>query len=607
MKILTLIMAILLSVTEELTANDQLLINAYNRSSQSLDGQWNYIIDPYENGYYNYRYEPFEKQKYPGRGAFFLNSKSNNKSDLIEYDFDKSETISVPGDWNTQKKELLYYEGTVWYKKSFDYIKSNKTNRVFVYFGASNYETDVYLNGVKLGNHVGGFTPFNYDITDLITDEGNFLIVKVDNKRKKEGVPTLNTDWWNYGGLTRSVKIIETNEIFIRDYIIQLDSENPEKIKGYVKLSGESIYHNPIKITIPELGVDEKVITNKDGVASIDIVSDNIRYWSVKDPHLYKVKIHIQEDEVVDYIGFRIIKTEGKFILLNGEQVFLKGISIHEESPIRQGRAHSKDDALQLLTWAKELGCNFVRLAHYPHNEHMIRLADQLGILVWEEIPVYWTIDWENESTYENAEHQLSTVIHRDKNRASVIIWSMANETPTSKARNSFLNRLAVKAKQLDSTRLISAALEQSSQGGDGNIRTITDPFADVVDVLSFNEYLGWYDGLPEKCRDISWIIKQDKPVIISEFGGGAKYGLHGDKSERWTEEYQEFLYEENLKMISKIDQLQGISPWILIDFKSPRRPLPEIQDGWNRKGLISEDGHKKKAFYVLKEYYESK
>ncbi|MBT3802808.1 MAG: beta-glucuronidase, partial [Bacteroidetes bacterium] len=533
MKILTLIMAILLSVPEDLTANDKLLINAYNRSSQSLDGQWNYIIDPYENGYYNYRYEPFEKQKYPGKGAFFLNSKSNNKSDLIEYDFDKSATITVPGDWNTQKKELLYYEGTIWYKKSFDHIKSNKTNRVFVYFGASNYETDVYLNGVKLGNHVGGFTPFNYEITDLLIDKENFLIVKVDNKRKKEGVPTLNTDWWNYGGLTRSIKIIETSEIFIQDYFIQLDSEIPGKIKGYVKLDGENVYHNHVKIIIPQLGVDELIKTNKDGVASINIVSDNIRYWSVEDPHLYKVKIQIQDDEVVDYIGFRIIKTEGKFILLNGEHIFLKGISIHEESPIRQGRAHSKDDALQLLTWAKELGCNFVRLAHYPHNEHMIRLADKLGILVWEEIPVYWTIDWENENTYENAEHQLSTVIRRDKNRASVIIWSMANETPTSKARNTFLNRLAGKAKQLDSTRLISAALEQSSQGVDGNIRTITDPFADVVDVLSFNEYLGWYDGLPGKCRDIRWMIEQNKPVIISEFGGGAKYGLHGDKSER--------------------------------------------------------------------------
>jgi len=124
--------------------------------------------------------------------------------------------------------------------------------------------------------------------------------------------------------------------------------------------------------------------------------------------------------------------------------------------------------------------------------------------------------------------------------------------------------------------------------------------------VLSFNQYLGWYGGTPESCRDAQWEITQNKPVIISEFGAGAKQGLHGDKNERWTEEYQEYLYIETLAMLQKIDQLSGISPWILVDFRSPRRPLPHIQDDYNRKGLISEDGKKKKAFWVLKEFYDT-
>lgn len=183
----------------------------------------------------------------------------------------------------------------------------------------------------------------------------------------------------------------------------------------------------------------------------------------------------------------------------------------------------------------------------------------------------------------------------------------MANETPTSKERNIFLIKLARQTRKMDPTRLISAALEQSNYQGNSNIRTISDSFADVVDVLSFNQYIGWYDGLPDKCRDISWKIDQNKPVLISEFGAGAKYGYHGDKTTRWTEEYQEYLYDETLKMINGIDQLQGFSPWILVDFRSPRRSLPGIQDGWNRKGLISEDGKKKKAFFVLKEFYNNK
>jgi len=605
MKILTLLLVLLFGTTQ-IIAQEELLINAYNRASKSLVGQWNYIVDPYENGYYNYRSEPYENQKNPGKGAYFLNSKPSNKSDLVEYDFDRSETISVPGDWNTQKKELFYYEGTIWYKKSFDYSKAKKSNRVFVYFGASNYQTDVYLNGKKLGHHVGGFTPFNYEVTNLLKDVSNYLIVKVDNKRRKEGVPTLNTDWWNYGGLTREVKLIETSGKFIQDYFIQLDPENRENINGYVKLNGKNVDKQRVQVTIQELGISEEIITDNEGVALFEIVSGNIKYWSLEDPHLYKVIIQTQEDEITDEIGLRSIKTKGKLILLNEEKIFLKGISIHEESPLRGGRAHSKEDALKLLNWAKELGCNYVRLAHYPHNEHMIRLADKMGILVWEEIPVYWTIDWENEGTYKNAENQLVSVIKRDKNRASVIIWSMANETPTSDARNTFLNQLAAKTRSLDPTRLISAALELSSTSGNRNIKTINDSFADVVDILSFNQYIGWYDGLPEKSRNIKWEIEQNKPVIISEFGAGAKFGLHGDKTERWTEEYQEYLYIETLKMISKIDQLQGFSPWILVDFRSPRRPLPVIQEGWNRKGLISDDGKKKKAFFVLKEFYNS-
>jgi len=318
------------------------------------------------------------------------------------------------------------------------------------------------------------------------------------------------------------------------------------------------------------------------------------------------VILKTQEEEIIDQIGFRKISVEGQHILLNDEKIFLRGISIHEESPIRGGRAYSLKDAKQLLTWAKELGCNYVRLAHYPHNEHMVRLADQMGILVWEENPVYWTILWENEETFQNAKNQLTEVINRDKNRASVIIWSMANETPSGNARNLFLTKLAEHARKLDPTRLISAALEQSNLDGNPFVKTINDPFANVVDVLSFNQYIGWYDGLPDKCQRISWKITQDKPVLISEFGAGAKYGLHGDSLTRWSEEYQEYLYKETLKMIVKIPQLQGFSPWILVDFRSPRRNLPVIQDGWNRKGLISNDGNKKKAFFVLKNFYNN-
>ena len=590
-----------------LCAQEDLIANVYHRNTISLDGNWKYIIDPYENGYYNYRYEPFDEQEAPWASAFFLNSKPKNPSDLLEYDFDHMDSIQVPGDWNSQKPELLYYEGTLWYKKSFDYTPSKTAPRIFVYFEASNYKTEVYLNGHKLGTHIGGFTPFNFEVTQILKEKDNFLVVKVDNKRVKEGVPTLNTDWWNYGGLTRGVKLVETAANFIQDYQIQLDPLDNQKITGYIALNGEDINLKQVKINIPDLGIKKELLTDDKGYVHFEITANNIQYWDVDNPKLYEVRIQTREETVSDQIGFRTIRTQGTQILLNGNPIYLKGISIHEESPLRDGRAHSLEDARQLLQWAQELGCNYVRLAHYPHNEHMVRLADEMGILVWEEIPVYWTISWDNVDTYQNAENQLSEMIARDKNRASIIIWSMANETPNVPARNTFLNKLAAYAKAKDATRLISAALEQKNVQGNPNIRTIDDPFAEVVDILSFNEYIGWYDGLPEKCQAISWMIAQDKPVLISEFGAGAKQGLHGDKDTRWTEEFQEDLYIETLAMIERIKKAQGISPWILVDFKSPRRVLPKVQDGWNRKGLIADDGQKKKAFFILQNFYETK
>jgi len=585
--------------------NDLLIQNIPGRAGMTLNGTWNYIVDPYENGFYNYRYIPFDSTSNPTTSqGYFVNQKPAHKSERIEYDFDKSDRINVPGDWNYQKEKLYYYEGTVWYKKSFDYQKSQADHRVFLTFGAANYQTDVYVNAQKLGAHKGGFTPFHYEITDILKEKDNFVVVKVDNKRHQDEVPTVNTDWWNFGGITRDVTLVEMPSTFISDYFIQLEKGSKNRIKGYIQLNGPNKAGQAVTLEISGTRLKQKFKTDNRGRAVVDVSVKKLKLWSPDDPFLYDVSLSTDEEIVHDQIGFRTIATKGQNILLNGESIFLRGISIHEENPIRGGRAYSMDDARLLLGWAKELGCNYVRLAHYPHNENMVRLADEMGILVWEENPVYWTISWENKMTYATAQQQLSELISRDKNRASVIIWSMANETPVSQARMEFLVNLRTHALSMDDTRLISAALEVHGEGEGGLTRKISDPFAEYVDVLSLNQYVGWYDGLPDKCDQINWAIDQNKPVIISEFGGGALQGLHGDSLTIWTEEFQEYLYEESIEMLRRIPQLRGATPWILADFHSPRRVLPGIQDGWNRKGLIGDTGAKKKAFYVLQNFY---
>lgn len=588
----SLILLALLALSPCVRAQDGLITNTDARKKISLNGNWQVIIDPYDSGFYNYRYQPSDN-------GYFKNAKPKSKSDLIEYDFDKSETLKVPGDWNTQTDQLFFYEGTVWYKKSFDYQRKPNT-RLFVYFGAANYLADVYLNGEKLGHHEGGFTPFNFEITNRVKDTDNFLIVRVDNKRHRAAVPTLMTDWWNYGGLTRDVKLIETPQTFIRDYTIQLQRGSRDRVTGNVMLDGER-GGQKITVRIPEAGISKTFTANNAGIAAIDF-NANLTLWSPENPKLYDVLIEAETDQVHEQIGFRSIETRGTDILLNGKPVFLRGVCIHEEAPLRGGRAYSREDAVTLLGWAKELGANFVRLAHYPHNEFIVREADRMGIMVWSEIPVYWTIEWENRETLENARNQLREMINRDQNRAAVVIWSVANETPLSDARLSFLKDLIANAKRQDPTRLLSAAMERHYLNP--TTQMIDDPLGEFLDVLGCNEYVGWYDGLPEKADGLEWKSKYQKPLVMSEFGGDALFGHHGDPLTRWTEEYQESIFQHQIAMLKKIPFLRGTAPWILMDFRSPRRPLPGIQDYWNRKGLVSDRGDKKKAFYVMQRWY---
>ena len=575
------------------------IVNVEARRTTSLNGKWRAIVDPYENGYYDFRLQP-------SKDGYFLDAKPKDKSDLVEYDFDTSGQLDVPGDWNTQRESLFFYEGTVWYRKTFDYPRKPGT-RLFLYFGAANYQAIVYLNGEQLGSHTGGYTPFAFEITGKTREKGNSVVVKVDDKRHREDVPTVNTDWWNYGGLTRGVSLVEVPETFVEDYMVQLKKGSTDTLAGWVKLNGGRA-RQQVTIRIPEAGVSVTVATDANGYAALSVPA-KLTLWSPENPKLYEVTIASDTDSVRDQIGFRSIETKGTDILLNGKSVFLRGASIHEEAPFRTGRAYSLEDARTLLGWAKEMGCNFVRLAHYPHNENMVREADRLGLMVWSETPVYWTILWENPETFANASNQLAESIARDKNRASIVLWSVANETPVGEARTAFLRKLAAQVRSLDPTRLVTAALLHHNDGcaAEGTTDLLDDPLGADLDVLGCNEYIGWYDGLPDKADHIDYKTIYTKPLIMSEFGAGALYGLHGDPLTRWTEEYQENVYRHQVGMLNRIPFLRGTTPWALMDFRSPRRTLPDIQDFFNRKVLISERGGKKKAFYVMQEFYQAK
>ncbi|WP_207420121.1 glycoside hydrolase family 2 protein [Desertivirga brevis] len=580
-------------------AQGSLIQNIKARQIQSLNGRWNYIVDPYENGFYDYRREAFD-QTSSGKGGFYDDKKPKDKSELVEYDFDFSPTLNVPGDWNSQVEKLEMYEGTVWYRRKFS-ASPKKDKKYFIYFGAVNYEAHVYLNGKKLGIHKGGFTPFQFEVTKLLQEGNNSLVVKADNTRRQDEIPTINTDWWNYGGITRDVFLAELPQTYIADYKVQLAMQNEDIIEASVILAGAAKSQS-VSIKIPELGINTSAKTDTAGKISLSIPVKKISYWSPENPKLYNITISSGSENLKDRVGFRTIETRGKDILLNGKSIFLRGISIHDENPLLSGRLRSEGDMRMMLQWAKELNCNYVRLAHYPHSEDMVRLADEMGLLVWAEVPVYWTISWKNSDTYANAEKQMGDLIHRDKNRASVIVWSIGNETPLSEPRHQFMGNLAAFARSQDNTRLVAAALEVHRNGTEV---IVNDVLGEKLDLVSFNEYAGWYwGGTPKEITKYHFNIKYNKPVVITEFGGDALAGFHADEDTRWSEEYQEALYKNQITMLKTIDGLRGMTPWILTDFKSPRRQHPVYQNFWNRKGLLSETGEKKKAFFVLQSFY---
>lgn len=593
-------LGILLSVSSH--AQQELIANVAARKTVSLNGDWQYIIDPYETGFYNYRWQERAEND---REAYWNSDIPDNKTDRKEHGYTREYTLKVPQDWNSQDPKFLYYEGTVWYKKTFNARLPLDNERVYIHFGAVNYQAHVYLNGKKLGVHIGGFTPFNFEIPrGLLKAEDNFVVVKVDNKRLKDEVPTLNTDWWNYGGITRDVNLVTVPETYIADYSISLDKASigaaQKTITGWAVLHGTA--PGDVTIEIPELKIKTKAVYTSD-TARFTIKVKNLQLWTPAKPKLYQVVLSSAQDKVADKIGFRTVEVKGKQILLNNQPVFLRGICIHEEIPQERRRANGRKDALQLLGQARELNANMVRLAHYPHNEAMAQVADSLGILVWSEIPVYWTIDFANVNVLNKAKQQLHEMIQRDRNRACIIIWSVGNETPVNETRTNFMRELVIRAKTLDNTRLISAALEVHNVNG---TQTIDDPLGQYTDIVSVNEYLGWYGGLPGNCRNAKWSVKYDKPLFFSETGAEALGGFHADSLTRWSEEYQEWYYREQIEMMKRMpDNYIGISPWILNDFRSPKRNNPLYQEGWNNKGLFDQKGTKKKAFYVLKRYYD--
>ncbi len=581
---------------------ETLLVGVDHRTVTSLDGPWHYLVD-----------QPPARSLYTSEGkvrdnGYALNTHPNINSGPHndEYDFSTAPTLKVPGDWNTQDPTLFRFEGVVWYQRDFDFQPKPNT-RTFLHIGAANYLSYVWVNQKRICDHEGGYTPFDCEITDAIKPGSNFVVIAVDSTRHVDGIPSVDIDWFNYGGLTRDVSLVSVPKQFIDDYDVHLkhgttfSADDATTLNGYIHVVGATA-GTPVSLRIPEAGVATIVQTDGDGKAPFEVKARKLDLWSPQTPKLYKVELASGEDELTDDIGFRDIRVDGTRILLNGKAIFLQGANMHAEAPYRTGRAYSQEDADNILGFLKDMNANFVRFAHYPHDERMERTADRDGIMIWSEIPLWQRISFSKPEVYDKATHMLNEMIRRDRNKASVILWSVSNETPNNPTRTEFLTNLANEARRLDPTRPITSALNTARASG--STMVLDDPFANALDVVGVNQYIGWYQKRPEDADSITWTLPQ-KPILISEFGAEAKKGVHGGIDQRWAEEQQVNVFQHQFVMLNKIPQLRGLVPWVLMDFRSPTRNIPVLQDGFNRKGLLSEKGEKKQAFDLFQKAYK--
>ena len=552
------------------------------RRRESLNGKWHYAVDQYDTCVR----QKWFLERYVDEKGFTL---------PVDYSFDEWPVIDLPCCWNTVDEKYLLYEGSMIFTRTFEYSPVTEDEEVYLRIGAANYLIRVFLNGEYIGMHRGGSTPAYFKLNEHIRHD-NRIIIQVDSTRRPEQVPTENTDWFNYGGVYRDIEIIRVPRIHVKDFRIALVPDGSfGRIMAEVTLS-ETVDTTAI-LSIDELENRQEIYIKSGRGECVFECSPVL--WSPDTPKLYDVRLTCMNDSVNDRVGFREISVTGREILLNGEPLILRGISCHEDS-VEHGKALSHAERTENIHIAKELGCNFMRLAHYPHHEETAKLADEMGILLWEEIPVYWAIRFDRQKTYEDADNQLTELITRDYNRASVIIWSVGNENADTDERLTFMKGLADKAHEIDKTRLVSAACLV-----DAAENRIADRLAEYLDVIGVNEYCGWYTPDFEKLPELMANSDPDKPVIITEFGADALEGHYGTSEDKGTEECQKYVYEKQTEVLGNIPYIRGMTPWILYDFRCPRR-TSSIQKYYNRKGLLSENKkYRKPAFYVLQKFYD--
>jgi beta-glucuronidase len=515
------------------------------------------------------------------------------------------ETTNVPSCWNcTPGYER--YEGMFWYSTDFDLPANSpeQETETVLRFLAVNYACRVWVNGHEIGSHEGGYLPFEFTVPADVLTWSNRLVVRVDNIRSSKRIPGVVFDWYNYGGIVRDVQLICRSPKHFRH--VQVRTALPENGVSSVTVGYAQTEPFAFRWIVESEGrtMAEGILDSATLAAEFSIEINEAKIWSPDTPNLYVLRlIPIPENAATGRevtFGIREIRVSGMRIYLNGVPIKFCGVSLHEEL-LPYGRAIPAEERFQDVKDIKALGFNAIRTAHYTHDEALIEAADRIGLLVFEEIPVYWEIDYSDPAVFDLAERMLRDMVDRDVNHPSVVLWSVGNEVPVDRPDcDHFIRRSMDIVRALDPTRIVTYV----------SCRYLIDKTRRASDACCLNSYVGWYYGQDEDLA--SYLLSArttapDKPWIITEFGACAQHGFSDSLSKaKYSEVRQEEFLIHYIRTINSMDWISGWFIWIYRDFRSPLRTHPR-QQGFNRKGIVSEKREPKKICAHFPELLEEK
>jgi len=540
--------------------------------------------------------------------------------------FPEGRPIAVPASWNDQFEDGRDYLGPAWYQTRFTLPWGWEQKRVRLRFASVNYLARVWLNGVSLGQHEGGHLPFAFDVTPYLRREGNRLVVRVEGALRPDRVPPGDIppdpldgfgrdnypptafDFFPFCGIHRPVLLAATHPEAIDDLTVTTDvMEREGQVHVRVhRLGGEAAR---ARFTLQGHGTEAvaEASLSGDDECEADLTVPDVALWAPGSPELYDLTVDLRQgDAIFDRytlpIGIRTVGVEGDALLLNGRPVTLKGFGRHEDFPVT-GRGLLpavivKDYAL--MSW---VGANSFRTTHYPYSEQMMDLADRLGFLVIDETPAVGLFFREEglERRLFLCQQYVRELIGRDKNRPSVIMWSLANEPHSTRpAAKPFFRELYNLARSLDPSRPVTVV---------SYLGAAEEAF-EFCDVLCLNRYLGWYtqsgrleEGTALLSAELDALHdRHPRPLILSEFGADTYPGWHAQPPEMFSEEYQAEMLTRYIELLNSKPYVVGQHVWNMCDFKtsqSVRRML-----GMNLKGVFTRDRRPKLAAHRLRELW---